>query len=128
MQSSAGFLPWAGLGFGWHPAAAPPNSARSDKSHREHRAGSSGAYRPSQRDGCTATGECSETSRWRGARSCDKQTGKVVEGGGGCNRLPQDRPEPSSPPKTQAKQNSDNDLKKKIEKHRNSARVEVVTE
>lgn len=49
-------------------------------------------------------------------------------GGGGCNRLPQDRPDPSSPPKTQAKQNSANGEKKKIEKHRNSARGEVVTE
>ena len=56
-------LPWASLGVGWHPAAAPPNSVRSDKSHRAHTTASSGVYRSSQRDGCTATGGYSETSR-----------------------------------------------------------------
>lgn len=70
-------LPWAGLVVGWHPATVPPNCVRSGKSHRAHRAASSGAYRSPPHDGCTATGGCSETSRGRCERipdPCGKQT------------------------------------------------------
>lgn len=58
--------PWAGLAAGWRPATAPPNCVRSGRSHRARRAASSGVYRSSRHDGCTATRVYSET--WRGGR------------------------------------------------------------
>lgn len=56
-------LPWVNLEADWRPAAAPPGSPCSDRSPPAQRAASSGAYRPIQRDGYTATGGYSETSR-----------------------------------------------------------------
>lgn len=70
-------LPLEGLAVGLHPATVPPNSDRSDKSHRAQRAASSGVYRSAPHDGCTATRGYSETSRGRCELipyPCDKQT------------------------------------------------------
>lgn len=85
-------LPWVSLVVGWHPAIAPPNSSRSGISHRAHRAESSGVYRSSPHDGCTATGVYSET--WRGGagsksrtRATNKHTAGRRKRKGGCNRL-----------------------------------------
>lgn len=55
--------PWVDLEAGWRPAAVPPDSPCSDRSPLARKAVSSGAYRPIQRDGYTATGGYSETSR-----------------------------------------------------------------
>lgn len=50
------FLPWANPGAGWRPVKALPDSLCSDRSPPGRRAASSGAYRPTRCDGCTATG------------------------------------------------------------------------
>lgn len=55
--------PWVNLEADWRPAAALPGSLCSDISPPARREASSGAYRPIQRDGYTATGGYSETSR-----------------------------------------------------------------
>lgn len=57
------FLPWANPGAGWRPVKALPNSLCSDRSHPGRRGESSGAYRSTRCDGCTATVGYSETSR-----------------------------------------------------------------